>query len=163
MTYEIYRYIFIGGAILALISLVISVWLFILYRIPTVIGDLNGTNARKGIENIRLSSEGGGKAYSHIHKNQTTDKISRSGKIVKNTSRSLKASETEVLPHSNLPNSGGATDVLDNTEIGQTVNLFAANSTYAASETTVLDARDTNNQIVVEYEITYIHTDEIIE
>ena len=47
MTYELYRYIFIGGAVLAGIMLVASVLIFFLLKIPHVLGDLTGRNARK--------------------------------------------------------------------------------------------------------------------
>ena len=60
MTYEIYRYIFLGGAILAGIMFAVSVLVFFLLKIPTVIGDLTGANARKAIENIRNQNESTG-------------------------------------------------------------------------------------------------------
>ena len=51
MTYEIYHWIFIGGAILAGLMLALTVLLFFRYRIPRVIGDLTGSTARKAIAN----------------------------------------------------------------------------------------------------------------
>ena len=50
MTYDIYRYIFIGGAVLAGLMLVLSIVLFIVLKIPSVIGDLSGSTAKKAIE-----------------------------------------------------------------------------------------------------------------
>ena len=60
MTYEIYRYIFFGGAALAGIMLIVAVLLFIFLHIPTVIGDLTGSNARKAIEEIRNQNASSG-------------------------------------------------------------------------------------------------------
>lgn len=53
MTYDIYRLIFIVGAISCAVMFVVSVILFITLKIPNVIGDLTGRNAKKAIENIR--------------------------------------------------------------------------------------------------------------
>ena len=53
MTYEIYRYIFIGAAILCGIMAIVSIALFFLLKIPRVIGDLTGSTARKAIEKIK--------------------------------------------------------------------------------------------------------------
>ena len=88
MTYEIYNYIFIGAAIASGILLVVSVVLFFLLDIPKVIGDLTGSNARKGIESIRKQNEAtGDKTYMsssvNLRRGRLTDKISNSGRVVK--------------------------------------------------------------------------------
>ena len=57
MTYDIYRLIFIVGAIACAVMFVVSVILFITLKIPNVIGDLTGRNAKKAIENIRKQNE----------------------------------------------------------------------------------------------------------
>lgn len=178
MTYEIYRYIFIGGAILAGIMLVVSVLVFFLLKIPTVIGDLTGANARKAIENIRNQNEStGDKTYRSSQVNRErgklTDKITPSGRIIKDASHSLHgamgtekistqqlrpediANETTVLSGSN------ETTVLSGEFTGgnETTVLSIENP---VNETTVLDVHQFSNQFVIEYEITYIHTDEAI-
>ena len=76
MTYEIYRYIFLGGAILAGIMFAVSVLVFFLLKIPTVIGDLTGANARKAIENIRNQNEStGDKTYRSSQVNRERGKL----------------------------------------------------------------------------------------
>ena len=50
MTYDIYRLIFIVGSIACAVMFVVSVILFITLKIPNVIGDLTGRNAKKAIE-----------------------------------------------------------------------------------------------------------------
>ena len=53
MSYEVLRNIFIGAAALSGLMLIVSVLLFIILKIPSVIGDLTGITAKKAIENIR--------------------------------------------------------------------------------------------------------------
>lgn len=88
MTYEIYNYIFIGAAIASGVLLTVSVVLFFVLNIPKVIGDLTGSNARKGIENIRKQNEAtGDKSYKsssvNLKRGRVTDKISNSGRVEK--------------------------------------------------------------------------------
>ena len=74
MTYEIYRYIFYGGLILSGLMLAVTVVLFFVLRIPNVIGDLTGANARKAIESIRNQNEQPG---AKRHKPSTVNQIGR--------------------------------------------------------------------------------------
>lgn len=156
MTYEIYRYIFIGGAILTGIMFVVSVLVFFLLKIPTVIGDLTGANARKAIENIRSHNESSGdKTYrtSQVNRERgkVTDKISPSGSLINAPSHSLHgAMGTEKISTQQLCPESGA---------NETTVLTPENS---ASETTVLNDQTFGNTFVIEYEITYIHTNEVI-
>lgn len=175
MTYEIYRYIFLGGAILAGIMLVVSVLVFFLMKIPTVIGDLTGANARKAIENIRNHNEStGDKTYRSSQVNQErgklTDKISPSGRLIKDPSLSLHGAmgtekiSTQQLHHEEVASEttvltgeltgGSETTVLTGELTGESENH--------GNETTVLNAQTFSNEFVIEYEITYIHTDEVI-
>ena len=169
MTYEIYRYIFLGGAILAGIMFVVSVLVFFLLKIPTVIGDLSGANARKAIENIRSHNEStGDKTYRTSQVNRErgklTDKISPSGRLIKDPSHSLHgAMGTEKISTQQLH----PEDVTDETTV-LTGELTGGSETTVlghddhANETTVLNAQTFSNEFVIEYEITYIHTDEVI-
>ncbi len=192
MTYDIYRYIFLGAALLAGLMLIVTVLLFFLLKIPNVIGDLTGSSARKAIENIRNQNElSGEKTYKsslvNKQRGKLTDKIGPSGKIHKNPSGSLgaamatskisqadsphvKAEETSLLDQ-NL------TTLLDSADstvpIGNETTLLNADVAVGQSdsgETTVLGDMGvlTNNAVVkdsvfaIEYDITYIHTDEVI-
>ena len=108
MTYEIYRYIFLGGAILAGIMLAVSVIVFFVLNIPTVIGDLSGANARRAIENIRNQNESTGDKAFHTgrfnrERGKLTDKMSLSGRVIQNPSNSLNgAIGTEKLSTKSL-------------------------------------------------------------
>ena len=87
MTYEMYRYVFLGGAVACGLLFVISAVLFFALRIPKVVSDLTGRTARKAIENIRLQNEqSGDKTYQssavNLERGKLTDKISQSGRLV---------------------------------------------------------------------------------
>lgn len=162
MTYEIYRYIFLGGAILAGIMLVVSVLLFILLKIPTVIGDLTGANARKAIENIRSQNEStGNKTYRtsvvNRERGKLTDKITPSGRLIKNVSENLHgAMATEKIGTQQLQSENVTNETTVLTDVAETTVLSGAN------ETTLLTSPESSQGFVVEYEITYIHTAEEI-
>ena len=169
MTYEIYRYIFLGGAILAGIMLVVSVLVFFLLKIPTVIGDLSGANARKAVESIRRQNEStGDKTYQtskvNRERGKLTDKISSSGRLIRNTSHSLRgAMSTEKISTQQL-NSEDATDetiILTGELTGGSETTVLGHDDHT-NEITVLNAQTFSNEFVIEYEITYIHTDEVI-
>ena len=171
MTYEIYRYIFMGGAILAAIMFVVSVLVFFLLRIPTVIGDLTGANARKAIENIRSHNEStGDKTYRTSQVNRErgklTDKISPSGRLIKDPSHSLHGAmatakiSTQQLTPEDAPAS--ETTVLSGEPGGAASETTLLSNESYANETSVLNEQPVANAFVIEYEITYIHTDEII-
>ena len=176
MTYEIYRYIFLGGAVLAGIMLAVSVLVFFLLKIPTVIGDLTGSNARKAIENIRNQNEStGNKTYRsspvNRERGKITDKITPSGRLVKNPSNHLHgAMATEKISTQKLPQSNettvlesNETTVLNNSE---TTVLQSSETTVltnmGGAETTVLAQTFDGGAFRIEYEITYIHTNEVI-
>lgn len=175
MTYEIYRYIFIGGAILAGILLLVTILLFVFLRIPTVIGDLTGATARKAIENIRNQNEvSGDKTYKSSQVNsergKLTDKISMSGSLIRNGSGVIGgAMATEKISTQQLPvqTQENETTVLS-MDTGETTVL-----NISAGETDVLSVNSNMGETMVldygqpaifeiEYEITYIHTDEVI-
>ncbi len=162
MTYETYRYIFLGALIACSIFFVIAVILFFVLNIPKVISDLSGRTARKAIENIRMQNEqSGNKTYQsssvNLKRGKLTDKISQSGRLVPRDATPFgtgviteKISTMELAPMEEtavLSNSAGETDVL----------------APAAGETEVLaPVEEPAQTFAVEYEITFIHTTEVI-
>ncbi len=171
MTYEVYYYIFLGSAILSAIMFVVSVILFFALKIPTVIGDLTGANARKAIENIRSQNESSGnKTYQsstvNRERGKLTDKISPSGRLIKDPSHSIHGAMatakigTQKLTPEDL--GGGETMVLtaELTGAGETTLLSEQAST--APETSVLAQPNAMAAFTVEYEIMLIHTNEVI-
>ncbi len=188
MTYEIYRYIFIGSAVLCGISLAATLIIFIALKIPKVMGDLSGATAKKAIKDIRRrNEETGEKNYKGSAFNEArgklTDKISSSGEVVQRHGTQTHAAGTSKIGTQSL---GAYT--MPNGESDETTLLDAYGKTTVdldespASETTLLDsfavgtldldAHPTSETTIlgtpcaevfeIEYEITYIHTDEII-
>ena len=183
MTYEMYRYVFIIGAIMAGVMLAVSVLLFFVLKIPTVIGDLNGTNARKGIESIRSkaqTSSGGGTYKARPTGGRNTEsfgskKLTRRDDGSRNTAKISKetpiinettvlggtASETTVLQASS-----NETTVLQAPVADETTVLDMASATAEAPQTARPQMPETPSQpaafFEVEYDITFIHSDELI-
>ena len=163
MTYEIYRYIFFGGAALAGIMLIIAVLLFIFLHIPTVIGDLTASNARKAIEEIRnQNASSGDKTYKSSAVNRgrakLTDRITESGRLVHNSNDVMGgAMATTKLDTEELLESAAETTLLDST-IAENEQM----KTGTAPETSLLSEQPQENVFEIEYEITLIHTDEVI-
>lgn len=176
MTYDVYRYIFIGAAILCGIMFVVSVLLFILLKIPKVISDLTGATARKAIKNIREQNEASGdKAYKVSAFNEArgklTDKISPSGNVVQQYQAQMRGIDTTKIETQELQvdEAANQTSVLDQYNeaplladdgIGETSVLAAPEQTYG--ETSVLSPVVADVTFCVEFEITYTHTNEVI-
>ena len=166
MSYEVYRYIFIGGAALAGIMLLVSLLLFFLLHIPAVIGDLTGATARKAIANIRSqNTRSGDKTYKSSQVNRergkVTDKMTPSGRLIRHPSGEFGgAMATEKISTSRLnaeAEESFATTLLDHSAISAETTVLTP---AVSDETTVLAENQTAFQIV--YEITFIHTSEVI-
>lgn len=165
MTYEMYRYIFFGGAILSVIMLVVSAILFFKLNIRTVIGDLNGSNARKAIENIRSGNVSAVDVKRGTYEREkVTAKISSSEEMKNNQFNSVDGDiGTEKLGPRHLNHSGGSNETTVLVDNAATSCETTVLSERVPSEgTTVLSAQIQNTEFVVEYEIVYIHTDEVI-
>ena len=210
ITYEMYRYIFMGGLIASGVFFAISVLLFFVLKIPSVISDLTGRTARKAIENIRRQNEqSGNKTYRsstvNMQRGKLTDKISPSGRLVtrdenafgvgsitqKIATHKLQTPGTDVLdcaPETDVLSGAAETDVLSygaETDVlsgGETSLLSAGmgetsllmperGSTQELDQIQIPDMADARNDLAglepdpmfaVEYEITFIHTNEVI-
>lgn len=185
MTYEVYRYIFYGGMILSCLMLIASVVLFFVLKIPNVIGDLTGANARKAIEEIRnQNQQTGTKTYKpsavNRERGKVTDKITSSGRLMKNPTNdmgghktakiSTQQLDTEMLPADEttvLSDASSETTVLQE-PAGETTVLDTAALDTTALDTTVLDTTVLPAMMqqpavfAIELDITYIHTNEVI-
>lgn len=175
MTYDIYRYIFIGAAILCGIMFIVSILIFIFLKIPKVISDLTGATARKAIKNIREQNEASGdKGYKVSAFNEArgklTDKISPSGNVIQQHQMQMRGIDTtkidtqelqvdETANQTTVLDSYNETSVLDNTGAGETSVL---SEVMTSGETTVLSEATNDSAFTIEYEITFIHTNEII-
>ncbi len=165
MTYEMYRYVFLGAAIACGILFAASAVLFFTLRIPKVISDLTGRTARKAIENIRMQNEqSGDKTYQssavNLRRGKLTDKITQSGRLVPRDETPFgTGSITEKISTQQLSaeESAGETSVLTATDA--TLPLDSG-----AGETAVLDVAEQlpAQEFAIEFEITFIHTNEVI-
>lgn len=174
MTYEVFRFIYIGGLIAAVIMLFVAVFLFFYFKIPKVIGDLTGANARKAIENIRNQNENKGdksQGLSDINRERgkLTEKISQSGRIIKGRTDSLgEMFKTSKISTQEL----SLNDTSSETTVLSSMNETTVLNYSDVNETTVLNSESMNETqlltpsnvttFVIEKEITYIHSDEEI-
>ena len=163
MTYDTYRYLFLGSLLGCILFLVLAVVLFFVLQIPRVISDLTGRTAKKAIAHIRMQNEmSGDKAYQtsavNMQRGKLTDKISQSGRLVPRAAATYgTAFITEKISTQQLDAADG-TDVLSYDAVGETDVLSSP-----AGETAVLAPMEQPAQVfAVEYEITFIHTNEVI-
>ncbi len=182
MTYDIYMMIFNVGAILAGIMFVVSLVLFFVLKIPAVIGDLSGATARKAIADIRnQNEESGEKAYKssvvNKERGKLTDKISLSGSLHSKPSDKLGfGMQTEKISTQRLDmedvgettvlnNNAGETEVLNEMPVNNETTLLSPDMMNTKA---TVDFGDTGELpplpgfFVIEQEITFIHTEEII-
>lgn len=166
MSYEMYRYVFLGAAIACGVFLVISIVLFFALRIPKVLSDLTGRTERKAIEAIRMQNEkSGDKSYQsspvNLERGKLTDKISRSGRLIP---REGSPFGTGIITEKISTQRLSAEDYTDETAV-LTASEETAVLDTSMGETAVLHAEEntpTEQAFVVEYEITIIHTNEVI-
>ena len=175
MSYDIYRLIFIGAAIACGVMFLVSVILFIVFKIPNIIGNLTGHSAKKAIEDIKKQQNesyviNGEANESHLNgKKKITEKIS--------TARLDRAEETTVLGNGN--SRVDETTILGdgNSNVEETI-MLGYNGTEETTllgngrvdETAVLGNGITefstvpgNAMFIVTEEIRFIHTEEWIQ
>ena len=157
------------------VCLVLAVFFFVFFKIPTVIGDLSGRNARKSIARMRATNEKtGAKSYkeskTNVERGKLTDTIPDFGKAKKNTPEadygkpetgllaenkavSLESEETGMLDE--------ATGILESEATGL---LIDENATAPLDiQTNKAFARTGGKKLEMIEEVMFIHTDEVIE
>ncbi len=108
---DIYNICFYGGLVLAILLLITSVVLFVVLKIPRVIGELSGRTARKGIEELK----GGAKETSAVSKKEQAKYYNQnSGKIkireaVSTEPRKKNSDDTTDLPGKRKETESGKT------------------------------------------------------
>ncbi len=154
MTYETYHTVFLSAGIFAIIFAVCSVLLFVLLKIPKVVGDLSGRTARKGIadireQNVRTGDKRHKTSAVNLDRGRITDRITDSGNI----QRVGKTVNTGVMTQKiKMPESEEMTETSETTVL----------PTAEYSETVVLDEIRMDDDFAIEEEICFIHTDETI-
>ena len=141
------------------VCLTISVVLFIVLHIPKVISDLTGRTAKKAIENIRLKNEQSGDRTSHLSAERLQRRKHQTGRLPHNDAPLRTGAITDKISTQRLPPEESA----DETSI-----LIASDgssvSDSSVGETEVLDASELqiSQVFTIEFEITFIQTDEVI-
>ena len=174
MSYTVFRVFFLGGAILAAVFLVISVILFFVLKIPKVFGYLTGATRRKGVESIRQQSEeNDGKVKSSLPFIGDSGKLGTGSRQtaslggaprvhtitpapapVPAPAPSEPASETSIL----APSAAG---VGETSILSQSASGAGGAAVYAGVAAQDVTA-PSDGIYAIEYEITFIHTDEVI-
>ena len=178
MTYESYRLLFFISAALSGLMLLLSLILFFALRIPRVIGDLSGANAKKAIAQIRAQNEGSGeKTYksSAVNKERgrVTDKITSTGKLQRRGETGGGAMHTEKIHMDSFAydTSQAETSVLEQENAssqendiygyGSETSILGVSKSGMYGQTSLLNESDTP-YFEVEFDITYIHSDVLI-
>ena len=171
MTYDGYRLVFQIAGVVAIVMLIVSIILFIILKIPGVIGDLSGRTARKGIEDIRMQNmRSGDKRYKtspvNHERGKLTDKITPSGNLIpgnKTVNTGIMTEKRDVSQNINIP------DRLDNIE----QDTMVLSQEFSGETVPLLNVENMNSQksqniggmeerVVIESEIRFVHTNEII-
>ena len=181
MTYDVYRIIFYSGVALSILFFLLAVTLFFVLRIPAVIGDLTGKTAQKAIENIRAKNEkGGDMAYKKnesifamgSNKDGKSDAAAGTGRghtnglswlmsTTKFNTQILASEAKESYETTVLATPGNETTVLDSGN-GTTVLGGDAYGTTVLDQGMAVPPVVNEEVFTIEFDITYIHTDEII-
>ena len=149
MSYDTYRLIFIGAAIACGVMFLVSVTLFFVFKIPNIIGNLTGRNAKKAIEDIKRQNE----SYAYSDK---TNALNGKKKITEkiSTARLDNMGETTVLGYNGedettvLGNNGeDETTILGNNGEDKTTVL----GNNGEDKTTVLGNNGEDETIVLGY------------
>lgn len=154
---DIYNICFYGGLVLAILLLITSVILFVVLKIPRVIGELSGRTARKGIEELK----GGTKETSAVSKKEQAKYYNQnSGKIkireAVSTGAQKKNNDTAALPGNkkDLPGSrkGAETD--------KTTEVLERNNADIGDEVTDLLRDEEATNVLQDEEATDVLQDE---
>lgn len=176
MTYEMYRNVFMICAAAGAVMAFVSVLLFVFLRIPSVIGDLTGITARRGIEQIRSGNTKKSKKKDSADKanrrrGRLTAKISPSGRLQEQESQGYGANTEELQA---LGAVGATTlhssDIVDETTLLSSgmVNETTLLNSGMVDETTLLGPGILDGTAVsdmgfhVMEDITVLHTEEEI-
>ena len=167
MTYDGYRLVFQIAGVVAIVMLIVSIILFIILKIPGVIGDLSGRTARKGIEDIRMQNmRSGDKRYKtspvNHERGKLTDKITPSGNLIpgnKTVNTGIMTEKIDVSQTDRLDNIEQDTMVLSQEFSGETVPLLNVENMNSQKSQNIGGMEE---RVVIESEIRFVHTNEII-
>lgn len=171
-TAEILSLISLISYIIAGISLVLAIFFWFFFKIPSVIGDLSGRTAKKSIARRRASNErAGGKGYqssaTNANRGKLTDTMQHSRKLKGEAKKEQPPVREEQMPETGLLATNQVqafdnqqTELLGNEATG---TLVDEDATVALQESPALPTRRTGGkQLKMLNEVMLIHTDEVI-
>lgn len=153
--------------IIAGVCLVLSVFLWIFFKIPTVIGDLSGRNARKSIAKMRAANEkSGSKSYKASKTNAERGKLT-------DTMQHFKKLKQEQGPSDDRPETGLLNDNRADEDLSEATGVLEPETTgllVDENATAPLDnsvakqpiKREGGVKLKMLDEVLLIHTDEVI-
>ena len=170
---------------LAILCAILAVVLFFYYKIPSVVNDLSGKNARRSIEELRkMNRESGNKFYSPKKKMECkkgTESIDTKGL---NETESIDGTGTGILEENKM---SAQTEGESTTLLEESTTLLEESTTLLDESTTLLTDDEENTQLLLEEddngttsflgedvslrkneslhvieEILFVHTDEVI-
>lgn len=157
--------------VLAAVSLAFAIFAFVFFKIPNVIGDLTGRNARKSIEQMRQENEKGGKKTHRPHpvavdRGTLTEPIKENKKANKKQSKVTKKPDTVSQP----TNEGsGATDVLEDPNATERLDydpngteILNSGTEVLSNETIQAALNEKTVDIKMIQDIVFVHTEEVI-
>lgn len=152
------------------VSLVLSLFFWFFFKIPTVIGDLSGRTARKSIARMRAANEKtGNKSYkeskTNVARGKLTDTIKNSGKLKKNATKDDDRPETGLLTGNKASKVGSEATGLLNDEEDETTGLLVDEEATAPLNSSIqkTEKRKGCKKLKMLDEVIIIHTDEVIE
>lgn len=170
-TAEILSLISLISYIVAGVSLVLAVFFWFFFKIPSVIGDLSGRTAKKSIARKRANNErSGGKGYqpsaTNANRGKLTDTMQHSRKLKPEPKKAQPVDESQ-MPETGLLETNKA-DIVDNqqTELldGEVTGILVdEDATAALQEEPVKPVKRTGGKkLTMLEEIILVHTDEVI-
>lgn len=163
MSVELLQNLALAGYMASGVFLAITVILFFVLKVPELIGDLSGMNARKAIEDIRRQNEETGhKAFKpspvNAARGKLTDKISQSGRLIPRTGRLSPVMEGKTLGTQKLDDQAGqeTTVLQQNPQFEETQDLTEAPLLVQMNQTKP-------DGMTVDFEICFTESREIIE
>lgn len=174
MGYESYRVLYIVSSALCGLFFLISIFLFIYFRIPAIIGEITGVSARRAIKKIGYSQIN---AKNRMQLSSRLSKSRQSGKIT-NTDKTREPLTAENTNYNqfrqNITYDDERTELLDQTEYNTLADENKTELLYAPSidtdMTELLEPKsaiaqlsnmaDQDEQLyIIEEDITFIHID----
>jgi len=161
MTYEIYRYIFSGSAILSGLMLVLAFTLYFKLKIPKTISDLSGKTRRKALREKQKPSTDDEESLSVI-----AARVTPSGRLTSEKNQPV-SKATRPLTDEIAKQSLRTADIVPDEELSLFIKetaVFYENNVNRTEAAPVLSGQLSENLSVfeVEYDITFVHTGEII-